>query len=94
MYLYLSKIGVIWVSNDSGKVGVIDFSGKDKRLIEIFFIYFGYFILVIVYDEKSEDIYWVYKKKKVVIKNEKFEYEIYIGKWILISIFFLVNLED
>lgn len=93
-HLHLSKTGVIWASNDSGKVGVIDPSGKDKRSIETFSTYSGHFTLATVHDEKSEDIYWVHKKKKVVIKNEKLEHETHTGKWTPISIFFSANSED
>lgn len=64
-------IGKIWVSNDCGKVGVINFSGNDKRLIEMCFIYFGYFILVIVDDKEEEYIYWVYNEKSVVKRDDK-----------------------
>lgn len=87
-HLYLSKTGDIWASNDSGEVGVIDPSGIDRTLIDTCSTYSGHFTLATVDDEKGEDIYWVHRKKKVVIKNDKLEHETHTGKWTPISIYF------
>lgn len=57
-------------------------------MIEICFIFFGYFILVIV-DKEGEYIYWGYNEKMFVKRDGKIENEIEIGKCELISIFFL-----
>lgn len=78
-------IGKIWVSNDCGDFGFIDFSGNIIWLIKICFIYFGYFVIEIVNNE--EYIYWVYNENKFVKRDDKKEYGIVF--WELISILIL-----
>lgn len=65
-------MGDIWVSNDCGNVGFIDYSGNGKRLIKICFIYFGYFVLVFI--DNEEYIYWVYNEEKNIGIDSKDEF--------------------
>lgn len=87
-HLYLSTTGDIWASNDRGKVGFIDPSGKDKRSIETCSTYSGHFTLATVDDEKGEHIYWVHNEEKVVKRDDKIENETHTGKWEPISIIY------
>lgn len=87
-HLYLSKTGDIWASNDRGKVGRIDPSGKDKSSIETCSTYTGHFTLATVDDEKGEHIYWVHNEEKVVKRDDKIEHETHTGKWEPISIIY------
>lgn len=87
-HLYLSTKGVIWASNDRGKVGVIDPSGNDKRSIKTCSTYSGHFTLATVDNEEGEHIYWVHNEKKVVKRDDEIEHETKTGKWVPISIFY------
>lgn len=85
-HLFLSATGDIWASNDRGKVGFIDPSGKDKRLIETCSTYTGHFTRATVDDEEGEHIYWVHNEEKFVKRDD--EIKKYTSDWEPISIIY------
>uniref|UniRef100_A0A8W8IM49 Tripartite motif-containing protein 2 n=1 Tax=Magallana gigas TaxID=29159 RepID=A0A8W8IM49_MAGGI len=85
-HLHLSKTGDIWASNDRGKVGFIDPSGKDKRLIDTCSTYTGHFTRATVDDEEGEHIYWVHNEEKIVKRDDMIK--THTGIWVPISIIY------
>lgn len=87
-HLYLSTTGDIWASNDRGKVGRIDPSGNNERLIETCSTYTGHFAPATVDDKEGERIYWVHNEKRAIKRDDKIECETNTGDWEPISILF------
>lgn len=85
-HLFLSATGVIWASNDRGKVGFIDTTNIHKKLIETCSTYTGHFTRATVDDKEGEHIYWVHNEEKCVKRDDNIETR--TGIWEPISIIY------